>query len=363
MIRTLISVLSALLLATSLSLADTVAPDTINEHTDSGSTALLDAIRSKDLELVRSVIEQGADVNLAGASGYLATPLMYAASMPDPAILKYLIRKGADIDARDKMGDPAINWAAYYGHLEIVKALMQSGARTDLRGHGNAREIAMRRGFLDMERAILENENAIRELSAAEVGLTTAIQEGTATTIKPLLAGLNSNMLLNELHRPLLHVAASQGRDQYVDELIDVGADVDSLDDIRFTPLFEAARHGHISTARRLLKAGANVNHRASEHALSLTPLHLAAIGGSTEAVSLLLEHGAQIDALGRTGATPAFWAMQEGNFDVVVQLLENGSDPTIEVAENVSLLSIAPTLQNEALLKALAGYAEAQEN
>jgi ankyrin repeat protein len=63
----------------------------------------------EDLEMVKLLIDHGADVNQKNFRG--ATPLMGAAVGTDPAVVKYLIEKGADVNARDPDGHTALMYA------------------------------------------------------------------------------------------------------------------------------------------------------------------------------------------------------------------------------------------------------------
>jgi len=82
------------------------------------------------------------------------------------------------------------------------------------------------------------------------------------------------------------------------------GADVISRSKIGFTPLHDAAFHGHKKVVEILIANGADVNARNYPH--KSTPLHLAAATGSVEIVKVLLEAGADANAKSRRGATPA---------------------------------------------------------
>jgi ankyrin repeat protein len=65
----------------------------------------------EDLEMVKLLVEHGADVNQKNFRG--ATALMGAAVGKDPAVVKYLIEKGADVKARDQDGNTALMAAEY----------------------------------------------------------------------------------------------------------------------------------------------------------------------------------------------------------------------------------------------------------
>ena len=69
-----------------------------------------------------------------------------------------------------------------------------------------------------------------------------------------------------------------------------------------WTPLHEAANHGHYNVAVMLVKAGANVNAQAMD---DVTPLHDAAIVGQLKMVKMLIEKGADPLLKNKKGKTP----------------------------------------------------------
>ena len=102
-----------------------------------------------------------------------------------------------------------------------------------------------------------------------------------------------------------LHLAARGGLDEVVRELLTRGASPQS-DDYWGTPLHFAAANGHASTMRLLLKAGADPNAHAADH--RYTPLHEALIDRHVEAVRVLIDAKADLDARDDDGQTPLHW-------------------------------------------------------
>merc|ERR1711933_594108 len=72
-----------------------VDPDTADE---SGTTALLVAVRKGHADVARLLIRKGADVNKAGAWGF--TPLMYTAIWGQVDLAKHLLQNGADLHVK-----------------------------------------------------------------------------------------------------------------------------------------------------------------------------------------------------------------------------------------------------------------------
>ncbi len=80
-----------------------------------------------------------------------------------------------------------------------------------------------------------------------------------------------------------MHQCAAQNFVEFLNELADMGASIDIIDDRGFTPLHCAANHGRTSAVTALLRKGADPN--ISAHAGD-TPLHYACQNGHTASVS-----------------------------------------------------------------------------
>ncbi|KAF8488022.1 ankyrin repeat-containing domain protein [Russula emetica] len=121
-----------------------------------------------------------------------------------------------------------------------------------------------------------------------------------------------------------LHSAAFYGDLEMVQVLLDYGADVNSKNSFRNTPLDNASRNGHRDDARvaRLLIAhGADPNTR---DVYGFTPLHQASLCGRIEIVRLLIEHGANAEAKDDFGMTPLDHASGEQREDFIKLLSEH---------------------------------------
>lgn len=102
-----------------------------------------------------------------------------------------------------------------------------------------------------------------------------------------------------------LHSATCFERLEVVQKLIEYDANIDARDEFGWTPLSWAARGHHFkngSVLRLLLERGAVVNTRAYDN--GFTPLHRASENGAQEVVRLLLEHGADVEAVDVDGRT-----------------------------------------------------------
>ncbi len=94
------------------------------------------------------------------------------------------------------------------------------------------------------------------------------------------------------------------------------------------SPLMLAAIKGHIEAVRALIARDADVNKPG------WTALHYAASGTTpehTRIIALLLENHAYIDAASPNGTTPLMMAAQYGTSDAVQLLLDEGADPALK--------------------------------
>ena len=81
---------------------------------------------------------------------------------------------------------------------------------------------------------------------------------------------------------------------------------------------------GNIEAVKQHLAAGTDVNAKASNG----TPLHLAATFGHKEIAELLIDKGADVNAMGGLlGWTPLHWAASEGRKEVAELLIAKGAD------------------------------------
>ena len=95
------------------------------------------AVLSDNLEAVRQHIESGTDINKKDAmSG--STPLISAASFGKNDIVKALIDAGADLNLKNNDGATALHVAAFFARIEIVQLLIDAGADKNLKNNFGA---------------------------------------------------------------------------------------------------------------------------------------------------------------------------------------------------------------------------------
>jgi len=100
----------------------------VNGVLSNGSMPLFAAFsKPKAKEIILALIQNGVDINATMASGW--TALMEAAKRGDVDIVNILLEKGANINATDNVGSTAIKVAAKKGHMNIVNILSEKGGR------------------------------------------------------------------------------------------------------------------------------------------------------------------------------------------------------------------------------------------
>jgi ankyrin repeat protein len=94
-----------------------------------------------------------------------------------------------------------------------------------------------------------------------------------------------------------------------------------------FTPLHFAAFFNHLEAAKLLLDAGADAN-AVADNPSRVQPLHSAAAARSADIARLLLEHGARSNAMQQGGWTALQSAAKHGDLALIDLLLAHGADP-----------------------------------
>ncbi|NVJ70620.1 MAG: ankyrin repeat domain-containing protein [Alphaproteobacteria bacterium] len=283
--------------------------------------ALFDAIKNGDSAATAKLLEAGADPNVRDADYLNTTPLMKAVEVKQLKIADMLLEYDADINITDDNGDPAISWAAYFGHADFVDLFLRHGADANISGHGTAREIAMRRGHQAIVKRLTDPKST--PVPSPDVALLIdAIKAGDAASTSDALSFGVSPDSLDFMGRPVLALAARLGNAAVVKRLLLAGAAVDIEDSIGFTPLMEAAREGHIEVVQTLLEAGADPNHRAKPNGLKFAPMHLAALSNKIDMVMLLAGAGSAVAPLDSNDKTPLLWALQDGKIATIAALL-----------------------------------------
>ena len=124
-----------------------------------------------------------------------------------------------------------------------------------------------------------------------------------------------------------------------VKALLDAGADVNVTDELGECPLHIAAVRGYLQAVSMLIAKGADVN---AGDVRGLTPLHAAAWSGNNEIVELLIDKGADINAGDEDGVTPLHAAALAGRNETVDLLIARGADVNVKNREGMTPLHAA---------------------
>ncbi len=126
-----------------------------NIHT--GDTGLLLATTYERTEIVKLLLDAGADPNIQSKDG--RTPLMSSAYQGYIGIMVALIESGADINIQDKYGRTALMEASFQSQVDIINLLIKLGAHTNIQNVDGETSliIASDRGHTAVVSALLEH--------------------------------------------------------------------------------------------------------------------------------------------------------------------------------------------------------------
>jgi ankyrin repeat protein/mono/diheme cytochrome c family protein len=262
--------------------------DAVNRRGSGGATPLMYGVLYGDLATVRTLIEGGADVNLADEGG--ATPLMWA--LTDLEKTKLLIEKGANVNARSSDGrSPILIASGISGNREVVKALLDAGANVKVKAPSLVGDTTplVQAAYVGDEaifKLLVERGADVAAAGVPALGLGMRSQCGGCIEVMmkalnpaaytgtmmlgspPLGPALATTMLLNagaDINardpegRTVLMLAAASGAFpvDVVKDLIARGADVNAKNPAGETALTYAKRHGNSPMTQLLEKAGA----------------------------------------------------------------------------------------------------------
>eukprot|EP01032_Pedospumella_encystans_P016176 gene16176-18464_t len=274
----------------------------------SGNTALINAAMAGKVDLVKSLLKDGADINQRGRDG--DTALILACYSNQAEVAKVLLDSGAKINvASKKGGDTALILAAHEGHLDIVNLLLQYPVQLNLKNNTGftALIIAAARNYTDICAALLDHDRRER------VAVQLLLDRGAKPSQR------------NQDGETALSWAAAKGHTAVVSALLNVGADVNTKDSAGNTPLMIAAQAGHTDSVRALLQQQEiYVN---ATNSCSVAALSYACEKGHPETVALLLQHGAFPNKRGLDETTPLMLAVQAKCAKCVYTLLQHGAD------------------------------------
>lgn len=133
----------------------------------SDAQRLLAAVGAGRLDQVHDLVAQGADVNAKNTAGRPAVVL--AAVNGNDRTLRALLAAGADVNAADASGTTALIAAAAFGHGRVVDALVATGADVNLKdGAGRSALASARRGGHNTVAAQLRSAGATEEDTAKD---------------------------------------------------------------------------------------------------------------------------------------------------------------------------------------------------
>jgi uncharacterized protein len=278
-----------------------------------GSTPLLFAARVGDVESARLLLAAGADVNDSLPNG--TTALVEAAHSGQQAVGILLLDKGADPNAAE-VGYTALHAAVLRSGLELVKALLAHGANPNAR---ITKGTPVRRNSEDFElpatligaspyllaAKFLETE-IMRTLASA--GADTRLTMKTGATPLMAAAGMGASAQADRRGLSALDGGKVENEGRVVASVkaaLELGADIDAVNDAGDTALHSAVALGYDRVVESLAQAGANLS---VANKRGQTPLAMLT-GGKTATVRApgRTNRSAQqstIDLLRKLGAT-----------------------------------------------------------
>jgi ankyrin repeat protein len=295
------------------------------------------AIRQNNLVQLNALLDQKISANLPDNHGI--TPLMVAAEIGSLDAMRVLIEHGAGVNLQNDFGSTALMWSV--SDPAKVRLLLDHGADVNLIARSGRTAL-----------------------------IIAAFTNPSAEVVRLLLAKGAKAGVMDGRHVTPMNAATFGNDTATIQLLLDAGADVETPDTfIGLTPLMNAAGNRNVNAVKLLLAKGAKVNAVSKTEGLpkiqtgivefgGWTPLGMAAAFGPPEAVNILLDSGAHIDAQDYRGFTPLMLAVGTDRYDpkTVKMLVAHGADQRLTNHDGETALDWAYKFGDPAVIREVGG-------
>ncbi|KAJ7136784.1 ankyrin repeat-containing domain protein [Mycena epipterygia] len=313
----------------------------------SGSAVLQASIYGHH-DLVRLLLEFGADINVLGHYG---TPLQAASEAGYASLVELLTERGADVNAPGGYFGTALQAASHEGHYSVVELLIQKGA--DVNAAGGYYGTVFQTVLANANNPMLIDRGVDMNAQGGTHG--TALQVSSHWEHEPVIELLIQKggdvCALGGYYGTAFQAAPCKRHKPVVELLLQRGANMNALGGHYGTALQAASCDGHEAVVQFLMEMGANVNAVGGYFG---TALQVASYRGHQSVVELLIRGGADVNALGGYYGTPLQAASSQGYKAVVELLIERGADVNLQAGYYGTALEAATCGGHEAVVELL---------
>jgi ankyrin repeat protein len=329
--------------------------------------------------IVERLLAAGADANATLSGGEM--PLMIASRTGTAAAIRHLLKHGAKIDATERRGQTALMWAAAEGNVEAVNVLIEAGADVNAATETGftAMMFAAREGRIDVVKHLVRAGVDVNAVMHPKRSGERVPRDGTSALILAVESGHFelAMLLVREGAEPNdqrsgftpLHIMSwvrkpnrGEGTSgdppprgsgkltdlQFVQSLVEAGADVNArldsgnggravLNPRGATPMLWAAKTADVALMKLLWKLGADptlTNVDGCTALMAAAGVGVLAVGEEAgtegevlEALELLIDLGADVNAVDKNQETAMHGAAYRNYPQAVAFLADHGAD------------------------------------
>lgn len=280
-----------------------------------------------NLAAMQDLLEYNSSITIDTTDPDKSTALMIASYFGYAPMVEYLLKQGADVNARNNMGLTALQYAVLY-EIHGLQEMMDAPL-FDEQGVSKYKKIFKaqddKQEIIDM---LVSHEASFDQQQYDDgTALITFARLGYEHKMSKLLIdGADINTQEPRFKKTALMAAIENNQHKITHRLLQLGVNVD-VQSNGLTALIFAIYNNNIEMVKILLHYGTDIELQDND---GNTPLMYTTYKDKVEIAQLLIEHGAEINTQNHEGETPLIMAAMYNAPKIMKLLIEHGADVNI---------------------------------